>query len=94
MAEDGGWGWMVVVGSCICHFFTFGIYRSSGIFFVLLQERFESSATDTALVNSITTSVVAFGGDLFQFSVQFSCRTYVSDNIKIMTAALTRSSYT
>jgi len=62
MAADGGWGWMVVVGSCICHFFLFGINRSMGIVFVLLQERFEASATDSALAASIFVSVRAFGG--------------------------------
>jgi len=62
MAPDGGWGWMVVVGSCICHFFLLGINRSMGIIFVLLQERFEASATDTALAAAIFVSVRAFGG--------------------------------
>jgi len=62
MAADGGWGWMVVLGSCVCHFFLLGINRSMGLVFVLLQERFEASATDTALAASIFVSVRAFGG--------------------------------
>jgi len=64
MAADGGWGWMVVVGCCICHFFSLGIQRSMGIIFVLLQERFEASATDAALVASIKGFSFAFGGSL------------------------------
>ena len=62
MAADGGWGWVVVVGCCICHFFLIGINRSMGIIYVVLQERFEASATDTALAASIFVSVRAFGG--------------------------------
>jgi len=65
MAADGGWGWMVVLGSCICHFVLLGINRSMGIIFVLLRERFEASATDTALAASIFVSVRAFGGKIF-----------------------------
>ena len=64
MAVDGGWGWMVVLGSCICHFVLLGVNRSMGIVYVLLQERFEASATDTALAASIFVSVRAFGGTL------------------------------
>lgn len=62
MAVDGGWGWMVVLGSFICHFFLLGVNRSMGIVYVLLQERFEASATDTALAASIFVSVRAVGG--------------------------------
>ena len=62
MAVDGGWGWVVVAGSCICQFFSIGVNRSMGVIFVLLQERFEASATDTALVASIKGSVFAFAG--------------------------------
>jgi len=64
MAVDGGWGWMVVVGSCICKFFSVGIQRSFGVIFVLLQERFEASATDTAMVASVKGLSFAFGGAL------------------------------
>ena len=63
MAVDGGWGWMVVLGSCLCHFFLIGINRSMGIVYVMLQERFEASATDTALAAAIFVSVRALGGN-------------------------------
>ena len=53
---------MVVTGCCVCHFFLIGVNRSIGIVFVLLQERFEASATDAALAASIFVSVRAFGG--------------------------------
>jgi len=64
MATDGGWGWVVVLGSFICHFFLVGVSRSIGIVYVLLEERFQASATDTALTASIFISVVTFGGIL------------------------------
>jgi len=62
MAADGGWGWMVVLGSFICHFFLAGVIRSMGIVYVQLQERFEASATDTALAASVFVCLCLFGG--------------------------------
>jgi len=63
MAADGGWGWVVVTGCFICHFVLAGISRSIGIIFVLMQERFEASATDMALATSIFASVRGLGGN-------------------------------
>ena len=62
-AEDGGWGWVVVVGSSICHFFLLGLARTLGIVFILLQEKFGASAKETALVTSIFVSIRACGGE-------------------------------
>ena len=53
---------MVVLGSFICHFFLAGVIRSMGIVYVQLQERFEASATDTALAASIFVCLCLFGG--------------------------------
>jgi len=66
MAADGGWGWMVVVGCFMCNFVLFGMNRSMGIIYVLLQERFEASATDTALAASIFLCVRCFGGKVIR----------------------------
>ena len=50
---DGGWGWMVVVGCMLGHVLIVGSARAFGIFYVALMEKFESSATATALVPSL-----------------------------------------
>jgi MFS family permease len=77
-AVDGGWGWMVVVGSCLCHFFLIGINRSMGIVFVLLRERFDVTATQSSLAASIFVSVRALGGPIAtKMSDRFGCRAVV-----------------
>jgi len=70
---DGGWGWIVVVGSAVCHFFLLGISRCIGLVFALLQERFEASATDAALAAAIFVSVRALGGDVCTSAVVSYC---------------------
>lgn len=62
-AQDGGWGWVVVLGSCICHFFLIGINRSMGIVYLLLQEHFDATGKQTALAASIFVSFRALGGE-------------------------------
>jgi len=62
LAEDGGWGWAVVFGSSICHFFLLGLARTLGIVFIQIQEKFGASAKETALVTSIFVSLRACGG--------------------------------
>ena len=52
-APDGGWGWMVVLGSFVGHFFLEGVCRSMGIIFVALLQRYGGSATATALPMSL-----------------------------------------
>ena len=47
---DGGWGWMVVLGSAIAHFFVVGLGRSFGVFYVDLMEIYDKSAFQTAMV--------------------------------------------
>lgn len=62
-ARDGRWGWVVVFGSCICHFFLIGINRSMGIVYLLLQEQFDATGKQTALAASIFVSFRALGGE-------------------------------
>lgn len=40
-ARDGGWGWIVVLGSFLAFFIADGWAYSFGIFFIELQEQFE-----------------------------------------------------
>ena len=54
---DGGWGWMVVVGSFIVHFIMGGLATSYGLLYIELLEKFQSPAALTAWVGSIMISV-------------------------------------
>ena len=48
-----------------------------GIIFVLLQERFEASATDAALTTAIFVSIRGFGGRLNTGCVNFYARQHI-----------------
>ena len=50
---DGGWGWMVVLGSAICHVVFGIIVRAFGVTYMELLTRFEGSATATAWIGAI-----------------------------------------
>ena len=62
-APDGGWGWMVVLGSFIGHFFLVGLARSVGVIYVALLERYGESAMATALVMSLYNAVLMMLGE-------------------------------
>ena len=48
---------MVVLGSTAVHFFNVGFVRTSGLIYLLLKERFESNASETAVVMSVFNSL-------------------------------------
>ena len=50
---DGGWGWMVVLGVAIMHFFLVGTARSLGVLYLSLRDRYRCSAVQTAWVLSL-----------------------------------------
>ena len=43
VVPDGGWGWMVVLGSFVIHVIADGVYYSFGVFLVALLDHFEGS---------------------------------------------------
>lgn len=73
-AVDGGWGWAVVFGSSMCHFFLLGLARTLGIVFILLREKFNASAKDTALVTAIFVALRSGGGTT-------SSRLFIAHNV-------------
>ncbi|GAB1602507.1 monocarboxylate transporter 12-like [Argonauta hians] len=66
-APDGGWGWLVVLGSAITHAIIGGLERSSGILYLELIDKFNKSATETAWVISLTSSTRLICGPLASF---------------------------
>ncbi|XP_069122515.1 monocarboxylate transporter 13-like [Argopecten irradians] len=53
-APDGGYGWLVVLGSMLVHLIIGGFERSSGILYLKLIEKFQQSAVATAWVLSLS----------------------------------------
>ena len=64
-APDGGWGWMVILGSFLVHFLLGGLNRSWGVFYIQLRDRYHSSAAITNWIGgaAIATRTLA-GNDL------------------------------
>ena len=63
-APDGGWGWMVVLGVCICHL-TFGlIIKAFGVTYLILLDKFHSSATATIWIGAITVTCLSTTGSV------------------------------
>ncbi len=53
VVPDGGWGWMVVLGSFILHILLGGLSRSYGLIYLQLREKFNSTAAITAWVGGM-----------------------------------------
>ena len=65
---DGGYGWVVVFGCCLCNFLLVGISRSMGIFYNLFLDRFGQSAAATSAFLSIYNSHRMILGNLIYFT--------------------------
>ncbi|XP_026749154.1 monocarboxylate transporter 2 [Galleria mellonella] len=59
---DGGWGWVVVVASFMCNVFVDGIIFSGGMFQNSIQEEFNISESQVALVNSLLAGFYLLAG--------------------------------
>lgn len=56
ITPDGGWGWFVVFGSMLTHIIIGGQERANGILYLAIVNKFDSSATITAVLLSFTTA--------------------------------------
>ncbi|XP_045195972.2 monocarboxylate transporter 4-like [Mercenaria mercenaria] len=74
-APDRGWGWFVVLGGFLVHFIMGGFERSSGVMYLQLLSRYNRSATATAWVLSIFSTLRLLLGPLASAMCnRFSCR--------------------
>ncbi|CAC5375664.1 SLC16A14 [Mytilus coruscus] len=56
-AQDGGWGWFIVLSSMLIHFIIGGFDRSGGILYLKFEEKFKTPAAITAWVPSISSGL-------------------------------------
>jgi hypothetical protein len=61
-ASDGGWGWVVVLGSFVIQNLTVGSTYTFGVLFEDFLQVFGQSQSTTAWVGSIQTSLLYFTG--------------------------------
>ncbi|XP_052766607.1 monocarboxylate transporter 4-like [Mya arenaria] len=72
---DGGWGWMIVFGAFLVHALMGGFERSNGVFYLQFKEKFNRSATETAWLLSIFSTLrLAMGPVASALCNKFSCR--------------------
>nr|CDS28168.1 monocarboxylate transporter [Hymenolepis microstoma] len=61
---DGGWGWVVLVGSFMCMFFVDGLSFSFGIILADVQESFQCSTTTISLAGSFIVGFTLISGPI------------------------------
>ncbi|KAF4530991.1 hypothetical protein B566_EDAN013265 [Ephemera danica] len=72
---DGGWGWMVVLGSFMIHVVADGVTYSFGIFILEFTHYFESGSGATAWIASILVGVTLCSGPISGSLVnKYGCR--------------------
>ncbi|XP_035694194.1 monocarboxylate transporter 13-like [Branchiostoma floridae] len=75
---DGGWGWMVVVGTFFIHVVVVGSAKSFGVFYAEFREIFQESAGITSFIGSILGAVLLMCSPIAgALSNLTSCRTVI-----------------
>ena len=67
---DGGWGWMVVLGSFIIHVIADGVAYSFGIFYIEFLEYFGAGRGPTGWIGSLMVGIT-WGSGLSMFLYKF-----------------------
>ncbi|CAI5454499.1 unnamed protein product [Caenorhabditis angaria] len=76
VAPDGGWGWIVVIGSFFVHVFADGFVYSFGVLVEELIKEFHSSNTMSSLIISLLTGLTLGSGPLASaICNKYGCRT-------------------
>ncbi|XP_067949510.1 monocarboxylate transporter 12-like [Watersipora subatra] len=91
---DGGWGWIVVLGSFLIHVIVDGITYSFGVIFIALLEDFQGGKGDTAWILSIFVGMTLGSGPIASALVNmYSCRTVTMVGALIGAAGFAISSF-
>ncbi|KAM4734517.1 monocarboxylate transporter 2 [Anableps anableps] len=88
-APDGGYAWFILL-SCFCVFgLTFGVIKSFGVFYVEIQQYFETTAAGTSWITSITVATIHIAAPVSSaLSARFSHRSVVIAGGLICSAAV------
>lgn len=88
---DGGWGWIVVVGSFLVHVLTDGITYSFGVFMPDIVDDFGVSRQTVGWLNSLLVGVTFVSGELsFSF---IPCHPNIQVNPKVLNGNAMRHSH-
>ncbi|XP_053395177.1 monocarboxylate transporter 9-like isoform X3 [Mercenaria mercenaria] len=72
---DGGWGWMIVLGSFLVHLITDGILFSFGILYIEFLDYYKGGKGETAWIGSLVMGFQLFAGPLASILTnKFGCR--------------------
>ncbi|VDN08580.1 unnamed protein product [Thelazia callipaeda] len=91
---DGGWGWVVVVGSFFIHVFADGIVYSFGILLEVIMKEFNASNTKASMIISLLTGLTLGAGPIASaVTNKFGCRVATISGSLIATAGCAASYY-
>lgn len=62
LAPDGGWGWMVVLGSFFTYFIASGLVYSFGIFYIEFLDFYKGGKSETAWIGSLVMGMMLLVG--------------------------------
>ncbi|XP_060083013.1 monocarboxylate transporter 12-like [Ylistrum balloti] len=92
---NGGWGWIIVFGSLIAHIIIFGIEKSSGIFYLKFEARFNKSAAVTAWITTLPGVFRSILGPLCGILInRFSCRSVTLTGAIILGVSMGLTAFT
>ncbi|XP_043979813.1 monocarboxylate transporter 13 isoform X1 [Gambusia affinis] len=89
MAPDGGYAWFILLSCFFVFGLTFGVIKSFGVFFVEIQQYFETTAAGTSWITAITVATIHMAAPVSSaLSARFSHRAVVISGGLICSAAV------
>lgn len=86
---DGGWAWMVLLGSVMCMFFVDGLSFSFGIILSDLQDSFETTKTKISLAGSLIVGFTLISGRFGLLLWSYSHANIKSTSIQLLEMSIT-----
>uniref|UniRef100_M3ZT45 Si:dkey-246g23.4 n=1 Tax=Xiphophorus maculatus TaxID=8083 RepID=M3ZT45_XIPMA len=88
-APDGGYAWLILLSCFFVFGLTFGVIKSFGVFFVEIQQYFETTAAGTSWITSITVATIHMAAPVSSaLSARFSHRAVVISGGLVCSAAV------
>uniref|UniRef100_A0A3B3X9D3 Major facilitator superfamily (MFS) profile domain-containing protein n=1 Tax=Poecilia mexicana TaxID=48701 RepID=A0A3B3X9D3_9TELE len=88
-APDGGYAWLILLSCFFVFGLTFGVIKSFGVFFVEIQQYFETTAAGTSWITSIAVATIHIAAPVSSaLSARFSHRAVVISGGLICSAAV------